>query len=295
MELRNDGAILSLSAGQELVLSSDTMVENLHFLPDDPPETVAQKLLRCNLSDLAAMGAKPYRYMLNVSVPPGQHYDDSWFGRFALGLQADQNMFGLSLLGGDTTGSPKGLTLTLTILGTVPKGQALRRDTAKEGDSVWVTGNLGKAALGLQARKNRLDDPDGTLTQAYRVPTPRVGLSLYGIVNAAMDISDGLLQDCGHIAEESHVSITLYESLLPFSPAVRRHLKQWRETILLGGDDYEILLTCKAEREYDLQKHCQSNNVAVTKIGMVTAGRGVTMLDTHQQPISFSRTGWQHF
>ena len=295
MELRNDGATMSVPAGEELVLSSDTMVEGLHFLPDDPARTIAQKLLRCNLSDLAAMGSRPRHYMLNVTVPVGRHYDEAWFTDFAAGLAEDQERFGITLLGGDTTGSPFPLMLNVTILGSVRQGEALRRDGSQPGDGVWVTGSLGRAALGLQARLGKLTDRSGILVDAYRVPTPRVGLSLYGTVSAAMDISDGLVQDCGHIARESGTAITLFEEALPLSAEVRAHMSDYRETILLGGDDYELLMTCPTEREDALQAHCKAHDVPITKIGKVTEGEGVTMLDRQRNPIRFSRTGWQHF
>ncbi|MUG90206.1 thiamine-phosphate kinase [Bombella sp. ESL0385] len=295
MELRNDGAVMDLPAGEELVLSSDTMVEGLHFLPDDPAKTIAQKLLRCNLSDLAAMGSRPRGYMLNISVPPHRHYDEAWFTDFAKGLAEDQKTFEFHLLGGDTTGSPSPLVLGVTILGSVRKGEALRRDRSQPGDGVWVTGSLGRATLGLQARLGALEDEDGSLTQAYRVPTPRIGLSLYGIVSAAMDISDGLIQDCGHIAEESGVSITLYEERLPLTPAVQKHLAQHKERILLGGDDYELLVTCPAAKEAALQAQCAAQSVPITRIGEVRKGAGVTMLDEEGKPLRFSRSGWQHF
>ncbi len=295
MELRNDGATMALPAGEELVLSSDTMVEGLHFLPDDPADTVARKLLRCNLSDLAAMGARPRHYMLNVSVPAGRHYDENWFTKFASGLAADQKQYDISLLGGDTTGSPSPLMLNVTILGSVRQGEVLRRDGAQPGDGVWVTGSLGRAALGLQVRLGKLDGSEDSLVEAYRIPTPRVGLSLYGIVSAAMDISDGLVQDCGHIAEESGVAITLFEEKLPFTSEVMAHMATHREMILLGGDDYELLMTCPPTQEDALQAHCRKHDVPLTKVGTVTEGQGVTMLDKQQQPISFSRTGWQHF
>lgn len=295
MELRNDGATMALPAGEELVLSSDTMVEGLHFLPDDPAGTIARKLLRCNLSDLAAMGSRPRHYMLNVSVPPGRHYDEAWFTEFAAGLAADQKQYDISLLGGDTTGSPSPLMLNVTILGSVRRGQVLRRDGARAGDGVWITGSLGRAALGLQIRLGKLATGDASLVEAYRIPTPRTGLSLYGIVSAAMDISDGLLQDSGHIAEESGVAITLFEEKLPLVPEVAAHMTTHREIILLGGDDYELLLTCPAASEDALQAHCRQHGVPLTKVGMVTEGEGVTMLDRQHAPINFSRTGWQHF
>ncbi|MXV43578.1 thiamine-phosphate kinase [Saccharibacter sp. 17.LH.SD] len=294
-QLRNDGAVLSAPEGYDLAISSDTMVENLHFLPDDPAHTIAQKLLRCNLSDLAAMGALPAGYMLNVSVPSGSRYNDAWFGDFSQGLAHDQDYYQFSLLGGDTTGSPGPLVLSLTIFGFQKRGQVLRRDKSKPGDQVWVTGSLGRAALGLQARKGQLLDPTGELVQAYRVPTPRVGLPLYGIATAALDISDGLIQDAGHIAEESKVAITLYVNRIPFSEAVRQQGEKWHEVALIGGDDYELLLTCPPDKSDELLQRCRDHHVPITQIGEVTEGKGVTLLDAAHHPMRLSRTGWQHF
>lgn len=295
-ELRNDGAVLSPPLGQEVALSSDTMVENVHFLPDDPADTVAQKLLRCNLSDLAAMGAKPAGYMLNVSVPSHTQYGEEWFALFAKGLGEDQEKYRFRLLGGDTTGISGPLVLSVTIFGYVPKGHALRRDTATVGDEVWVSGTLGQAVLGLYARQGKIIDQTGQLVQAYRVPSPRVGLSLFGTIHAAMDISDGILQDAGHLARESGVSIKLKAGDIPFSAVVRQHFPQWREACLIGGDDYELLMTCAPEKRFDLIKLFEKAHIPLTCIGEVVEGNGtVRMYDENNQHMTFSSTGWQHF
>lgn len=295
-ELRNDGAVLSPPSGTEIVISSDTMVENLHFLPDDPADTVAKKLLRCNLSDLAAMGAAPAGYMLNVSVPSGKHYGEKWFTLFAKGLAEDQDTYSISLLGGDTTGSSGPLVLGLTIFGYVQKDHALRRDTAKVGDDVWVSGTLGDAVLGLYARQGKLTDETGRLVQAYRLPSPRMGLTLYPIIHAAMDISDGVLQDAGHLARESRVSIALNAAALPFSPEVRQHFPTWKEACLIGGDDYELLMTCAPEKAHALRQAFAKSAIPLTRIGKVVEGKGEAyMLDEDQQRLTFSKTGWQHF
>ncbi|WP_202401611.1 MULTISPECIES: thiamine-phosphate kinase [unclassified Saccharibacter] len=294
-ELRNDGAVLSPPIGEELVISSDTMVENLHFLPDDPADTVAKKLLRCNLSDLAAMGARPAAYMLNVSVPSGAHYGEAWFALFSKGLAEDQEQYQLSLLGGDTTGSTGPLVLSLTIFGYAPIGKALRRDTAQPGDEIWVTGTLGDAVLGLYARKGKLEDPTGALVEAYRLPTPRTGLKLHGIVHAALDISDGLLQDCGHIARESGVAVELEAASIPFSQPVKTHLPQWQEECLIGGDDYELLIACSPTQSLALKKQCDQAHIPLTRIGHVVEGVGVNMRDENGHLMQFPRTGWQHF
>ncbi|MDF7674699.1 thiamine-phosphate kinase [Acetobacteraceae bacterium ESL0709] len=294
-ELRNDGAVLSLPSDYELVISSDTMVENRHFLPIDPPETVGQKLLRCNLSDIAAMGAEPVGYTLNISVPLDHRYDEKWFAAFSSGLAKDQKAYGLSLLGGDTTGIEGPLVLSVTIFGRVLKGQALRRDQALPGDGVWVTGQLGAAALGLYARLGKLEDPSGKLMQAYLLPQPCLGLPLYGVVTTAMDISDGVMQDAGHIAEESGVKIILYASRLPFDTPVREVASEWEAVKLMGGDDYQLLMTCPPENEQRLQQICRGKGVKVSRIGDVRAGKFVEMLADDGQKLSFKTLGWQHF
>ncbi|TPW35639.1 thiamine-phosphate kinase [Oecophyllibacter saccharovorans] len=294
-DLRNDGAILRPASGHELVVSSDTMVENRHFLPGDPPETVGQKLLRCNLSDLAAMGAKPVGYTLNVTLDPQGPYGEKWFSEFARGLQKDQALYGLSLLGGDTTSTTGPLVLSMTVFGEVPVGQALRRDRAQPGDEVWVTGQLGNGALGLQVRTGKLSDPSGELVRAYQLPTPRLGLDLFGIVTTAMDISDGVIQDAGHIAEESGVKLVLDERRFPYSPAGQAAGEAWHETRLLGGDDYELLMTVPPHRISALKKICATQGIPVTSIGKVEQGTGVDVLGTDGLPLKLTRTGWQHF
>ena len=176
LDLADDAAVLALPPGRELVVAADAMVEGVHFLPDDPPGLVGKKLLRVNLSDLAAMGAAPLGYLMTVAVP--RQTPDTWFAAFAAGLAEDQARYGISLLGGDTTSTPGPTTLSLTILGTVAAGGAIRRAGARPGHSVWVTGTIGDAALGLAVLQGRLDDPTGFLAARYRLPEPRLGLAL---------------------------------------------------------------------------------------------------------------------
>lgn len=297
--LRNDGASFSLPPTQELVISSDTMVENVHFLRGDPAFSIAVKLLGCNLSDLAAMGATAYGYSLNLSVPQTKegkdYYNDAWFEQFSLGLKEMQEEYDFSLLGGDTTSIEGPLVMSVTILGLAPKGQVLYRHKSKIGDDVWVTGHLGQAALGLAARRGLLEDPTGSFIDAYLHPYPKIGLSLARFVHSVMDISDGILQDAGHIARESQVGITLYEAQFPFTKEALATDEKWRETRLLGGDDYELLITCPPEEETALRIECARNAIPVTKIGKIHEGDGVQILDKNGHPISFSKTGWQHF
>lgn len=298
-ELRNDGAAFSIDSTQEIVISSDTMVENVHFLPEDAPFSIAVKLLGCNLSDLAAMGAKPYGYSLNISVPQTEEgkrrYHSQWFAEFSRGLKTTQEKYHFSLLGGDTTSIHGPLVMSVTIFGLTNKGQVLHRNKSKIGDNVWVTGRIGQAALGLAARLGKIPDPTGQLLDAYLHPRPRIGLFLFPFVHSVMDISDGILQDAGHIARESGVGITLYEEAFPFTPEARATGEDWRETRLLGGDDYELLITCPPQKEHGLMNECARCQIPITKIGYVHSGKNVQILDKNAHPISFSKTGWQHF
>ena len=207
LNLTDDAALVRVPAGRELVVAKDAMVADVHFLADDPPDLVGGKLLRVNLSDLAAMGADPLGYLLVIARSPD--VTDEWLQSFASGLLADQNRFGCHLLGGDTVSTPGPLTLSLTILGTVPEGSALLRSGAKAGDDVWVSGCLGDAALGLRVLRGLAvtEDEALALVDRYRTPRPRLalGTALRGIASAAIDVSDGLVADLGHILETSGV------------------------------------------------------------------------------------------
>lgn len=295
--LKDDAAVFMPPAGKELVIAADAMVENVHFLPDDPPETIGRKLLRCNLSDLAAMGASPEAWLLTLARPPG--LDDSWFAAFCSGLKADQTFFGLSLLGGDTTSTQGPLVLSLTILGSVLPGHAIRRVGAQAGDGLWVTGTIGDGALGLRALRGVLSDPSGHLVSRYRVPQPRVDLPLYGLASAAMDVSDGLLQDAGHLARESGLAVIITANAVPRSDAAIACGPEWLEACLTGGDDYEILFAVPSEHEDALANagvlKTPHGPVAVTRIGQFYEGDvGVRVLDGSGQPIPFTKGGWSH-
>lgn len=281
--------------GEEFAISTDTMVENVHFLPDDPPETLGRKLLRCNLSDLAAMGARPHAYTLNVTVPCGGKHDENWFAAFSRGLADDQKHYGVHLIGGDTTSISGPLVLSATVFGLLRHNTALRRNTARPGDDIWVTGTIGDAALGLLVLQGKLQDPSGFLVERYRLPRPRTGLYLHGIVSAAMDISDGLIQDCGHIAAESGVQLVLETQAVPTSAAADTLGQEWLMRRLCGGDDYELLLTCAPERSEALQAACQIADIPIHRVGTVRAGSGTRVLDAQGFEIIPEQGGWQHF
>lgn len=294
LDLEDDAAVFAPPPGRELVMAADTMVAGVHFLPDDPAEGVGQKLLRVNLSDLAAMGATPLGYLLAVSAPADT--PDAWFASFARGLAADQAAFGLSLLGGDTTSTPGPITLSLTIIGHVAPGQAVRRRGAKSGDEVWVTGTIGDGALGLAVSLGKLDDPSGFLRGRYCVPQPRLGLPLAGCVSAAIDVSDGLLQDLGHLCRLAGCGAEVVAGAVPMSEAARVAGPDWLAQRLGGGDDYELLLAVPEGRGAALTAACATLGVPLTCIGRFVPGpSAVRVLDDRGQPFAIGRHGWSHF
>ncbi len=292
--LLDDAAVLTPPAGRELVITADAMVGGVHFPPDDPPGMIAQKLLRVNLSDIAAMGAQPLGYLLTLSAPRGTPED--WFATFAAGLAADQARYGIALLGGDTTSTPGPFSLSVTMLGHVAPGQAWRRSGARPGDDLWVTGTIGDGVLGLAAVRGERADPDGALARRYRLPEPRLGLALHGVVHAAMDVSDGLVQDAGHMARASGVSLVIETARVPVSAAGRAEGVRFVESGVAGGDDYELLLAVPPDRAGTLLDVCGGNGVAVTRIGKFADGAGeVTGVGGDGGMVELGGGGWSHF
>ncbi len=290
--LGDDAAFLTPPPGRDLVLSADAMVEGVHFLPADPPDLVARKLLRVNLSDLAAKGAAPLGYLLTLAAPRAT--PDAWFAAFAAGLAADQARYGIGLFGGDTTSTPGPITLSLTILGTVAPGAAVHRAGARAGYGIWVSGTIGDAALGLAALQGRLDDPSGTLAARYRLPEPRLGLVRAGLVAACLDVSDGLVQDLGHLCRAGGVGAEIEAALVPRSAAARAAGPAWLGTCLTGGDDYEVLMAVPPEHEPALAGVCAT--VPLTRIGRFVAGAAaVCVRDETGAAMRFDHGGWSHF
>jgi len=299
LDLSDDAALLTPPAGQQLVLAADALVEGVHFLPDDPPGMIARKLLRVNLSDLAAMGAAPLGYLMTTEFTRGT--PDTWIADFVAGLAEDQQRFGLAVLGGDTVATPGPACFSLTIIGTVPPGQALHRRGARIGDEIWVSGSIGDAALGLRVLQGKLPgDAEGFLAQRYRLPEPRLALgqALRGVARAAMDVSDGLVQDLGHLCRAAGCGAEISAAALPVSPAARAALTAdaaLLPLILTGGDDYELLFAAAPEDAEAVQAASIKAGVPVARLGRFVAGDGVVVRDGSGAAITLPQGGWSHF
>jgi thiamine-monophosphate kinase len=307
--LTDDVAVVGIDAGRELVLKADTIVEGVHYLADDPPDLVARKLLRVNLSDLAGKGATPLGYLLTTTLP--DRCDEAWLEAFARGLGEDQAAFSFPLLGGDTTRIEGPAVLSALALGTIARGTIVRRAGAKPGDLVGVTGTLGDGALGLMALRGELDFLDAgdraTLVRRYRLPEPRLaeGRALVGRVHAMLDVSDGLVQDLGHLAAASGVAATIELEKLPLSAAARRAVEArpaLAAAVLGGGDDYELVFAAppspmpdgRVEPGRD-EKAASETAPHFTVIGRIESGQGVRVVDRTGKEIEVAAPGYRHF
>jgi len=301
--LGDDAAILKAS-GDDLVVTTDAIVEGVHFLADDPPDTVARKALRVNLSDLAAKGATPAGFVLTLALRAA---DDAWLTPFARGLGSDAGLFDCPLLGGDTVSTPGPLTISITAFGRVPAGKMVRRGGAKPGDRIVVTGTIGDAALGLDILKGgavaALADAGAKamLIGRYRVPQPRSALAkaVRDHAHAAMDVSDGLAGDLAKLCGVSGVSAVIDAPSIPLSAAAAALLTRGTigvDAIVSGGDDYEILCTIPEDRFEAFVQAAAQAGVAVTSIGMVVAGSSVPrFLDGEGREIALPRLSYSHF
>lgn len=302
--LSDDAAVLAVLQGFDLVVTKDALVEGVHFTGGEKPSEIARKLLRVNLSDLAAMGAEPWRYFMALILPKSA--DEVWLSDFAKGLSEDQKTFGVVLAGGDTTRSNGLLGLSLTMLGLVPQGQALKRSGARAGDDIYVSGTLGDAALCLDTvlKKSAASPVCGLeeamldyLLQRYRLPEPRLALgqALRGLATASIDVSDGLVQDLEHICECSGVGAQINWPDLPKSDAVLARGDEAFQAVTAGGDDYELLFTAPASAKEAIAQAAQASGTRVTRIGQVVAGKEAVVLDANAKPMMLSRKGYKHF
>jgi thiamine-monophosphate kinase len=293
----DDAALLAVSPGMELAISTDMLVAGTHFFPDTDPRKLGWKTLAVNISDLAAMGAQPRWATLALALPTA---DETWLEAFADGFYKCAEQYGVELIGGDTTRGP--LNLSVTILGEVPKHQALRRDSARPGDDIWVSGTLGGAALGLAALQQRvqLDETDfAHCLRALETPQPRValGLALRGIAHAAIDISDGLLADLGHILERSNLGAEVQFDTLPAHPALTPLLaKDWaRACLLAGGDDYELCFTASPEQREEVTAIANHLGLSLMRIGTCKVDIGLYLLHGAGKRMKTGKTGYDHF
>lgn len=300
--LQDDVASIPPYPGHDLVVTTDALLEGVDFFESDPPASIAKKALRVNLSDLAAKGAQPFGYLLTLALPTRNGV--AWLKELARGLRDDQEKFEVGLLGGDISSSEQ-LCVSITAFGYVPEGKLIRRKGARAGDSVFVTGTIGDSAGGLALlRKNEGSGLSAAfrnyLIDRYRLPAPpvRFGPSLIGLASSALDVSDGLLADLGHLATASSVRIVVEAARIPLSPALR---SLWSEgeaaaaRAAISGDDYQIALTARPTDEAKLQQAAHDEAAVVTRIGRVEVGEGVVLVDAAGREIPVPRKGFTHF
>jgi thiamine-monophosphate kinase len=303
--LGDDAAALAPPPGSDLILTTDGVIAGVHFFADDAPDTVGRKVLRMNLSDLAAKGAKPIGFLLSIALPAG--VAETWLKNFSAGLADDAQRFGCPLLGGDTDRTPGPISVSIAAFGTVPHGKMVRRSTAKPGDHVVVTGTIGDAALGVKLRRDpalakKLQLPEALrahLNARYLLPQPRNALAAAVLehASAAMDVSDGLAGDLAKLCRASKVAAEIDVARVPLSDAARAALAADAETleaVLTGGDDYEILLTLVPDKLPAFRAAAERAGVAVTKIGRITAGQGTRFI-RDGTTLSFTRPSYSHF
>jgi thiamine-monophosphate kinase len=294
----DDCALVRVPAELALAVTTDLMVEGTHFLPGSDPERLGHKALAVNLSDLAAMGADPRWVTLSLVLPEA---DETWLEGFARGLFGLADGFGVALIGGDTTRGPR--AISITALGTLPPGLALRRDTARADEDVWLSGATGDAALGLAHRRGRVELSDAAARHCLArldTPIPRVelGRRLRGLASSAIDVSDGLIADLGHILERSGIGAEVWLDKLPRSPAIAEcgDAALARECLLGGGDDYELVFTAAQDRRATILTLAAEIGLPLTRIGRTVAGAPpVSVLDEAGRPVSAGPAGYDHF
>lgn len=304
--LLDDAAVLTPPSGCDLVLTKDAIIGGMHFFADDPADAIARKALRVNLSDLAAKGATPAGFLLALALP--KEISPDWLQAFANALGEDALAYGCPLLGGDTVRSPGPVMISVTAFGTLTHGSMVQRSGAQAGDRVFVTETIGDAALGLLLRKDaeasKRWNLDATLRQhlaaRYLVPQPRNALAetVRTHASAAMDVSDGLAGDLEKLCRASGVGAAIEVSRVPFSPAAQAVLDADPaavETILTGGDDYEIVCTVAPARAASFQAAAQKAGVTVTEIGRIGEGEGACFIDANGKALNFARSSFSHF
>ncbi|MDQ0316044.1 thiamine-phosphate kinase [Amorphus orientalis] len=304
--LSDDAAVITAEPGTDLVVTKDALAADVHFFADDPPGSIASKVLRANLSDLAAKGATPAGYLMALALPSDWTAD--WLEAFVAGLADDQDRYGITLLGGDTLKASGGLTISITAFGRLPAGSIVRRSGAKPGDRVFVTGTIGDAALGLALRFEPgkasawgLDDAMAAhLADRYLWPQPRTtaAAAVRRFASAALDVSDGLIGDLAHMASSSGVAARIGAADVPLSPAVAQASRidpAAFEMALTGGDDFEILASVPEQSCDGFRDALTAIGVPVTEIGSIEAGEGIVVVGRDGQPMTLAGTSFSHF
>jgi thiamine-monophosphate kinase len=300
--LTDDAALYRQRPGDDLLFKADMIVAGVHFLADDPPGSIAKKALRVNLSDIAAKGGEPFGYLLSLALPAD--WTEDWIGEFAKGLAADQKEYGVTLLGGDTSLASGGVTVAVTAVGRIPRGEMVLRSGAKPGDAIFVSGTIGDAALGLRVRRGEL--PGGGkgakhLLDRHLRPQPRVALApvLRRHASASIDVSDGLVGDLGHICDTSGVSAELEAARVPLSRAARAVLAAQPDllpAILNGGEDYEIVATVSEREAGAFAADAKAAGVPVARIGRIVAGKGPpTVVGEDGRRLRIAARSYTHF
>lgn len=298
MGVGDDCALVPIPAGQHLATTTDMLLEGRHFLSGADPMRLGHKALAVNLSDLAAMGARPLGCLLALALPAVDH---EWLDRFSTGFHALAERSGCPLIGGDTTRSTGGIVISVTAMGHVDASQALRRSAAKLGDDIWVSGYLGAADVALDLLEGHLPpDPDllAATRNALEMPIPPLEFAphLCGVAHAALDISDGLAQDLGHILKASQCGAEVYYERLPMDPALASlHPDGQRKAVLTGGDVYQLCFTAPQGRRDKIYELARANDVRVTRIGRIIAEPGLHVYDRQGQLIHLDVVGFDHF
>lgn len=304
--LKDDAALLAPSPNSELVFTVDAMTAGVHFLEDEAPEVIARRLVRVNVSDLAAKGAKPRGYLLTLALPTA--LDESWVRKFAEGLAQDQKIFGFKVIGGDTVATRGPLVLSLTAIGEVPVGTMIRRAGARFGDDIYVSGTIGDSAFGLEVaqggHRSIPDDYRAFLEARFRLPEPRLSLgqalAANGLANAAADVSDGLLADAGHIGIASGLDVEIFAQSVPLSQAARiiADADDRLADAMTGGDDYELVFTASPQHSHALQIIAAEQAIPITSIGRMVEMQGeapsVRLLGVDGAPITLKQLGYRH-
>jgi len=294
----DDCALLPLDAGQQMAVSTDLLIEGRHFFPDVDPRALGHKALAVNLSDLAAMGAQPLACVLGMALP---HVDHPWLGAFAEGFYALADSASCPLVGGDTTRSVSGITLSITVFGQVDPVKALRRAAARTGDDIWVTGCLGAADVALRLLQRTLPADPALLAAtrpALERPEPPLEFAqgLAGVAHAALDISDGLLQDLGHILVASRCGAELLYDALPVCPALKGLPDAVQEAAVLGGGDvYELCFTASVMQRETISALARQAGVVATRIGSITPGRDIIVKRADGRRVAVPSGGFEHF